>query len=86
MKRLEGATQDDWRALLGRKVSIRFRVLNDPEHPLSEAIGVVMAVKSDETGRPIVSIVNRRGETVEVPIENVLAGKAWTDDDPPARV
>ena len=83
MKRLEGATQDDWRALLGRKVSIRFKVLNDPEHPFSEAIGVVMAVKPDETGRPTVSIVNRHGDTVAVAIDDVLAGKAWTDDDPP---
>ncbi|MGH2753531.1 MAG: hypothetical protein ACRDLB_03790 [Actinomycetota bacterium] len=77
-KRLEDASEEDWRSLLGRKVSIRFR-RNEPEHPFSEAIGVVMSVKPDESGRPCVTIVNRRGALSEVPLADVMAGKAWVD-------
>jgi hypothetical protein len=76
-QRLEGASEATWRSLLGRKVSIRYRLESDPQHPVSEAIGIVMSVKPDESGAASVTIVNRRGEEVTISIEDVLAGKAW---------
>ena len=61
-----------WEELLGRKVSVRYRLHDDPAHPFSEAIGVVMSVEDD-----IVSIVNKRGETRSFPIADVLASKVF---------
>jgi hypothetical protein len=78
-QRLEGATEEVWRSLLGRKVSIRFRLRDDREHDSSEAVGIVMAIKSDETDGARVSIVDRRGEITEVAIDDVIAGKAWVE-------
>jgi hypothetical protein len=56
--------------LLGRKVSIRYRLHDDPDHPFSEAIGVVMAVTEGD-----VSILNRKGTVAVVPINDILATK-----------
>jgi hypothetical protein len=81
MVRFEGASEETWRSLLGRKVSIRYKLTGDPQHPVSEAIGIVMSVKPDETGRTQVMIVNRRGDISTVGIDDVLAGKAWMDND-----
>ena len=81
IERLEGASEEDWRSLLGRKVSVRYRLHGDPEHPFSEAIGIVMSVKPDESGAAAVTIVDRRGDTATIPIEDVLAGKAWRPSD-----
>ena len=79
-QRLEGATEEVWRSLLGRKVSIRYRLRDDPaEHAVSEAIGIVMSVKSDETDGAEVSIVDQRGEITKVAIDDVMAGKAWVE-------
>jgi hypothetical protein len=62
----------EWNRLLGRKVSVRYRLHDDPDHPFSEAIGVVMSVEDD-----IVQIVTKRGETRSVPIDDVLASKVF---------
>ena len=64
---------DDWTPYLGRKVSIRFRLHDDPDHPFSEAIGVVQAV--DPSGS--VSIVTRTGTTVTVQATDILAAKIF---------
>ena len=80
IQRLEGVSEEGWRSLLGRKVSVRYRLEGDPGHPYSEAIGIVMAVKPDETGAATVTIVNRRGEESIVPVRDVLAGKAWVGE------
>ena len=63
-----------WRDLLGRKVSIRYRLHDDPEHPFSEAIGVVMSVDGAERTEQI-TIMTRKGTEVVVVADDVLARK-----------
>ena len=62
---------------LGRKLSVRFRIHDDPAHPFSEAIGMVQAVDKDASGYSIVQIVNRRGEVTSVRVDDILAAKFW---------
>lgn len=69
---LADASEAAWRALLGRKVSVRFRVHDDPAHPFSEAIGMVQKVTDGH-----VEIVNRRGEVARFALEDFVAGKVW---------
>ena len=78
-QRLEGATEGTWRSLLGRKVSVRYRLRDDPEHDSSEVIGIVMSIKSDETDGAQISIVDKRGDITKVAIDDVMAGKAWVE-------
>jgi hypothetical protein len=66
----------EWRMLLGRKVSIRYRLHGDPDHSFSEAIGVVMSVADSDRGEQI-TIVTRRGAEVVVGAEDVLAQKTF---------
>ncbi len=66
----------DWKAVLGRKVSIRYRLHDDPAHPFSEAIGMVQAVRGEE-GAERVEIVNRRGEVASVATDDILAAKLF---------
>jgi hypothetical protein len=49
---------------------------DDSEHPFSEAIGVISGVQQTERGESI-SILTRRGETVEVAADDVLALKEF---------
>lgn len=67
----------DWVQLLGRKVSIRYR-LHDSHHAFSEAIGVVQSVTppGDDVAR--VTVVNRRGEARSVPIEDIVSAKVFS--------
>src|SRR5688500_15832362 len=74
-ERLPPDSPERWRALLGRKISIRYALAGDPEHPFSEAIGVISGV-SDGEG-PTISIMKRDGETVEVRAADVLQGKVF---------
>ena len=60
---------------LGRKVSIRYRLHDDPAHSFSEAIGMIQSVTSDPQGVESVAIVNRRGEVSTVPVNDIVAGK-----------
>ena len=66
----------DWKQRLGRKVSVRFRIHDDPEHPFSEAIGVVSSV-TDTDGTEIVTIVDRRGVSTHIPARDLLASKLF---------
>ncbi len=66
----------DWRALLGRKVSVRYR-LREAEHPFSEAIGVVAAVGSDASGAQMVSILTRSGQTKQIAVADITASKLF---------
>lgn len=76
-ERIAPGAQQDWRRLLGRKVSIRYRLHQaDAGDAFSEAIGVVMGVSEASAG-PLVKIVTKRGEVREVPVGDVVAGKAW---------
>ena len=65
-----------WKPLLGKKVSIRYRLHDDPQHRFSEAIGVVMAVEDSERGERV-TIMTRRGGEVVVHGEDVLASKTF---------
>ena len=80
MRRLgpeELADPDVWRNSLGRKTSMRLRLRGDPQHPFTEAIGVVQAVRTDAAGADVLVVVNRRGEQREVRLEDVLAAKIF---------
>ncbi|MEA2507281.1 MAG: hypothetical protein QOH48_1899 [Actinomycetota bacterium] len=66
----------DWSDRLGRKVSVRFRIHGDPDHPFSEAVGVVASVSS-EGGSEIVTIINRRGGAITIPAPDLLAVKLF---------
>jgi len=79
-ERIEGATRRDWTALLGRKVSIRYRIPASEGATASEAIGVVMSVEPDDEGIERVQIVNRRGSVRSIRIRDVVAGKVWPLD------
>jgi hypothetical protein len=66
----------DWSDRLGRKVSIRYRIHDDPDHPFSEAVGVVASVTS-EGGAETVTIINRRGGRIPIPAPDLLAVKLF---------
>ena len=74
--RLEGLGPHEWRSLLGRKVSVRYAIYDDPEHRVTEAIGMVSSVE-DEGADSKISLVNRRGETVTFVLKHLVAGKAF---------
>jgi ribosome maturation factor RimP len=74
-ERLDSAS--DFKQHLGRRVSLRYRLHDDPAHPFSEAIGVVMAVEEDEAGHPSVVILTKKSKRRVVPIDDVLAGKLF---------
>ena len=65
-----------WKPLLGRKVSIRYKLRDDRAYPFSEAIGVVMKVSDSDRGEHV-TLVTKRGETLEIASEDVLATKAF---------
>jgi hypothetical protein len=66
----------DWRPLLGRKVSIRYALRGDPEHPFSEAIGTIGAVEGDGADLSV-TLFTKRGERVKVRASDVLATKVF---------
>jgi hypothetical protein len=70
----------DWQAHLGRKVSIRFHVRDDPAYPFSEAIGVVQSVAENADGDVILTLIDRRGITRSVPIDDIIAAKLFPVD------
>lgn len=65
-----------WATLLGQKVSIRYRLHDDPRHPFSEAIGVVMSVEGSEPTERV-KIMTRKGVEVTIAAEDVLARKTF---------
>jgi hypothetical protein len=71
------STAEEWSGHLGRKISIRYKLHDDPAHGFSEAIGVVQSVRPNEAGVSELGILTRRGETKYVPIEDVLAAKLF---------
>jgi hypothetical protein len=64
--------------LLGRKVSVRYALRADPEHPFSEAIGMVGSVEGEGSDLTI-SIFTKRGERVEMRAGDVLAAKVFPE-------
>jgi hypothetical protein len=65
-----------WRALLGTKVSLRYRLHRDEAHPFSEAIGMVQSVAPNEDGTFVLTVVNRRGEASSMALDDILAAKS----------
>ncbi|MBW3590541.1 MAG: hypothetical protein KY393_01605 [Actinobacteria bacterium] len=53
-------------------MSILFRIKGDPEHPFSEAVGVLQRIDSDPT---TYHVLRRSGEVVEVPEQSVVTLK-----------
>jgi hypothetical protein len=74
-ERLPPASPERWRALLGRKITVRYALADDPEHPFSEAIGVISAVSEAED--PTITIIGRQGTTTYVRSSSVLQGKVF---------
>jgi hypothetical protein len=66
----------DWGEHLGRKVSVRYRLHGDPDHPFSEAVGVVASVAADG-GAEVVTIMDRRGKAIAIPASDLLAVKVF---------
>jgi hypothetical protein len=75
IERLPPDSPERWRALLGRKISIRYALAGDPEHPFSEAIGVISALS--EGAHPTITILGRDGKKVEVATSSILQGKVF---------
>ena len=74
--RLEGLGPADWRSLLGRKVSVRYAIYDDPEHRVTEAIGMVASVSGDDSSATV-TLVNKRAERIEFPLKELIAGKVF---------
>ena len=70
-------TPEEWSKHLGRKISIRYKLHDDPAHGFSEAIGVVQSVRPNEAGVAELGILTRQGETKRVPVADVLAAKLF---------
>lgn len=70
-------TAEEWSNHLGRKISIRYKLHDDPAHGFSEAIGVVQSVRPNDAGVSELGILTRRGETKYVPVDDVLAAKLF---------
>jgi hypothetical protein len=64
---------EDWTPYLGRKVSIRYRLHDDPDHTFTEAVGVVQSV--DPSGS--ISIATRSGKVVTVASKDISAAKVF---------
>ena len=64
-----------WRAAVGRKVSIRFRLHDDPDAGYSEAIGVVQSVRGDQGKEVEVSILTRTRGLVTVSASDITNAK-----------
>ena len=61
------------RKLLGRKVSLRYALADDPDFSTSELVGVVMSVDADDR----MTVVDRRGNAREVAIASIQALKVF---------
>ncbi len=67
----------DWAPYLGNKVSLRYRLRGDPQHPFSEAIGVLASLEDAPDGARLLRIFNRRGNQISVPVDDILAAKIF---------
>jgi len=57
-------------------VSARYRLHDDPS-PFSEVVGMVQSISPDADGAPCLKLMDRRGDTVIVPVSDVMAAKAF---------
>ncbi len=70
------ASPETWKGLLGRKVSVRYKLRDDPRHQFSEVVGVVMGIQDSERGE-LITILNRQAEQVVVASKDVVARKMF---------
>ena len=70
-QRLPPDDDREWSRLLGRKISIRYR-LHGADHSHSEAIGVIASVGDGRIG-----VLNRHGERIDVATDDIEAGKVF---------
>jgi hypothetical protein len=66
---------EEWRSLLGRKVSLRYKLYEDPKYPESEVVGVVQSVGEPEDGR--LTILDRHGRTHSMKAAEIIAAKVF---------
>ncbi len=66
---------EEWRALLGRKVSLRYKLYQDPKYPESEVVGVVQSVGEPEDGS--LTILDRHGRSHSMKAEAIVAAKVF---------
>ena len=58
-------------------MSLRY-LLHDDEHPFSEAIGVVMAVRDEGADdEASIEVMTRRGERIELRKSDIVAAKVF---------
>lgn len=67
---------EHWRQLLGRKVSLRYRLDSDSEWPFTEVVGVVMSAEDSAAGRQI-TIMDKHGSVHEVTLHDIVAVKVF---------
>ena len=65
----------DWKPHLGRKVSLRYKI-DDPDHPFSEAIGVVASVATEGDAQ-VVTILTRAGGSKNILSRDIVAAKIF---------
>lgn len=66
----------DWSPHIGRKVTMRY-LIDDPEHPHTELVGVVQAVYETEHGEPMLKLLDKAGETHHVRRARIVAAKVF---------
>jgi hypothetical protein len=59
---------------LGQKVSILYR-LHDGEYEFTEVVGIVQRLVSGPAGDPVIAVIRRSGELVEVPRADIVRMK-----------
>ncbi|HVF54068.1 MAG TPA: hypothetical protein VNC78_10780 [Actinomycetota bacterium] len=66
---------EEWRGHLGRKVSLRYKLRDDPKYPFTELVGVVQSVGHEDDGR--VTIIDRNGRSHQVKVDDVVGAKLF---------
>jgi hypothetical protein len=64
---------------LGQKVSILYRLAGD-EHPFSEVVGIVQRIADDSGRGPLLAVIRRSGELVEVSRADIVRMKIVPTD------
>lgn len=62
-------------ARLGQKVSILYRLTGDEEYRHSEVVGILQRLTVDPARGPLLTVVRRTGELVEVPRADIVRMK-----------
>lgn len=57
---------------LGEKLSILFRIAGDPDHPFSEAVGLLQRVAANAAGVRVLHVCRRDGSVVEVAEDDIV--------------